>query len=79
VEIVRAFSVKKVLTIQNISQAGLDLAENRTVFVGGGSILPKEYIEKAGIVAKPFFVDNIKANAEGYQLLYENSSTTQDT
>jgi len=61
----------------NISQTGLDLVENRTVFVGGGSILLKEYIEKTGAVAKPFFVDDIRANAKGYQLLYENRSVVQ--
>ena len=60
-----------------ISQAGLDLEENKTVFVGGGSILLKEYIEKTGMVAKPFFVDNIKANAEGYQLLYNRKKASK--
>ena len=56
----------------DISQRGVDLQEDRTVFVGGGSILLCDCIEKTGLVARPIFVDNIHANAQGYQLLYEN-------
>ena len=55
-----------------VSQAGLDLVEHRTVFVGGGSILLREHIENTGLITKPIFVDNVRANVEGYQLLYEN-------
>jgi len=58
--------------LQEISQAGLDLAENRTVFVGGGSILLQDYINNTGMVAKPIFVDNARANVQGYQLIYNN-------
>jgi len=60
--------------IPGISQAGLDLSENQTVFVGGGSVLLKEYIELTGMVANAFFVDDVCANAKGYQLLYDNRS-----
>jgi plasmid segregation protein ParM len=59
----------------NIAQEGIDLNENRTVFVGGGSILLRKYIEKSGMVAKPLFINNIRANVEGYQLLYNNRKT----
>ena len=55
-----------------ISRHGFDLAENRTVFIGGGSILLKEHIEKSKLASKPFFVWDIHANARGYHLLYEN-------
>ena len=54
-----------------IAQCGLDLAENRTVFIGGGSILLKEYIEKTNMVAKPYFINDVHANVRGYRLLYE--------
>jgi plasmid segregation protein ParM len=59
-----------------ISNDRLDLTEYRTVFVGGGSILLKEHIEKTGLVSKPIFVDNVRANVEGYHLLYENLNPT---
>jgi plasmid segregation protein ParM len=58
--------------ILQVSQAGLDLIENQTVFVGGGSILLKEYIETSDFVSRFLFVDNVFANAQGYLLLYEN-------
>ena len=58
--------------VGEISQTGLDLIGNQTVFVGGGSILLREYIEKTCMVSNPFFVDNVKANAQGYKLLYQN-------
>ena len=63
--------------ISEVSQAGLNLTENTTVFVGGGSILLKEYIVKTDLVAKSIFVDNIRANTEGYQLLYKNRSVAR--
>ena len=56
--------------LHEISQVGLDLNENLTVFVGGGSILLREYLE----VPKALFVDNIKANVEGYSMLYRKSN-----
>lgn len=55
-----------------VSQVGLDLIESTTVFIGGGSLLLRGYIEKSGMVAKPIFVESVNANAEGYQLLYVN-------
>ena len=58
--------------LARVSQAGLDLAENKTVFVGGGSIMLRDYIKNTGLVTKPVFVDNVHANAQGYQLLYDN-------
>jgi len=62
---------------REISQAGLDIATNRTVFVGGGSILLRDYIDKTGIVAKPIYVDNVRANVEGYRLIYDNRNTSR--
>jgi len=55
-----------------VSQEGLDMSENTTVFIGGGSILLREYITTAGIAVKTMFVENVRANADGYQLIYQN-------
>lgn len=57
--------------LAEISQKGFDLDEDKTVFMGGGSILLKEYIINVGKVKKPIFIDDIHANAKGYRLLYE--------
>ncbi|MCL2050080.1 MAG: ParM/StbA family protein [Defluviitaleaceae bacterium] len=57
--------------LAEISQKGFDLAEDKTVFMGGGSILLKEYILKANKAKKPIFIDDIHANAKGFQLIYD--------
>ena len=49
----------------------IDLRNGRAVFVGGGSILLKKYIESSDRVYNPIFVDDIAANARGYELLYK--------
>ena len=48
----------------------LELRSGHIVFVGGGSILLRRQIEASGKVANPIFVEDIRANARGYALLY---------
>jgi len=57
--------------ISHVASAGLDLIEDRTVFVGGGSILFREYLEEDRIASKPLFVNDPHANAKGYQIIYD--------
>jgi len=57
--------------LAEIEQKGFDLAEDKTVFMGGGSILLKEYIRQVGKAKKPIFIDDVHANARGYRLLYD--------
>lgn len=52
----------------------LELKAGPVVFVGGGSILLRKEIETSGKVARPMFVDDIRANAKGYELLYKLSN-----
>ena len=52
----------------------LELRAGPVVFVGGGSILLKKEIELSGKVARPVFIEDIRANAKGYALLYKLSS-----
>jgi len=63
--------------IFGISQAGLDLTENRTIVIGGGAILLKEFIKKSNMISKPVFVDDVHANANGYQLIYDRRKSKQ--
>jgi plasmid segregation protein ParM len=56
--------------LAEIEQKGFDLLEDKTVFMGGGSILLKEYILQAGKAKKPIFIDDVHANAKGYYKLY---------
>jgi len=47
-----------------------DLEEEKTVFMGGGSILLEEYILESGKAKKPIFIGDVHANAIGYEKLY---------
>lgn len=48
----------------------LDLSTGKIVFVGGGSILLKRFIEASDKVQDVFVVTDINANAKGYEFLY---------
>ena len=48
----------------------LELRTAPVVFVGGGSILLKQHIQQSGKVAHPMFVEDIRANVKGYEMLY---------
>ena len=49
----------------------LDLRFMKVIFVGGGAILLRRQIEASGKVGTPLFVDDINANAKGYEYLYQ--------
>ena len=55
----------------------LELRTAPVVFVGGGSILLKRHIEGSGKVAHPIFVEDIRANAKGYETLYRLSHNSR--
>ena len=49
----------------------LDLRTCTVVFVGGGAILLRQQIERSGKVGDFLFVEDINANAKGYEFLYQ--------
>ena len=51
----------------------MELKSGPVVFVGGGAILLRRQIENYGKVPHPIFVEDICANAKGYELLYRFS------
>lgn len=53
-----------------LRERGLELKSGVVVFVGGGAILLRRQIELSGKVGKPLFVEDIRANAKGFDLLY---------
>ena len=59
-----------------LREHSIDVKTSKCVFAGGGSILLRSMIERSGKVAFPIFIDNIHANALGYQLLYESEVRT---
>ena len=48
----------------------IDLRVGRTIFIGGGSILLRKYIESSAEVSGCIIIDDIAANEKGYDLLY---------
>lgn len=51
----------------------LELRSGPVIFTGGGSILLQKYLQESGKVARPMFVEDIRANAKGYEMLYKLS------
>ena len=63
--------------LAKVTNKGINLSEDMTVFVGGGSILLEEYFKKTGKVEDAIFVDDTHANAKGYLLMYEAHQEAQ--
>ncbi len=49
----------------------LDLSSGKVVFVGGGAMRLRKQIESSGKVKNALFVEDINANAKGYEFLYQ--------
>lgn len=57
--------------INKLRELMIDLRTGKAIFVGGGSILLKKYIEASDKISCPIFVEEISANTKGYELLYK--------
>jgi len=55
--------------LNQLRELQVDLRSNPVIFIGGGSILLRPYLETSPLVAKASFVDSPNANAVGYELL----------
>jgi len=54
-----------------LRERGLELRSGVVVFVGGGAVLLRRQIEASGKVGNAMFVDDIRANAKGFEKLYQ--------
>ena len=54
-----------------LRERGIDLKKGCVVFIGGGALLLREYLENSDKVGKCVFIEAICANAKGYGLLYQ--------
>lgn len=54
-----------------LRERGLDLKTGCIVFIGGGASLLRKYLEKSDKIGKSIFVEDICANAKGYEFLYK--------
>ena len=78
VALVQNYAQKLVADIlAKVINKGINLTEDVTVFVGGGSILLKEYFEKTKKTTNAIFVDDLHANAKGYHIMYEAEQEAQ--
>lgn len=55
--------------LDKLRELGVDLRSNSAVFIGGGSILLRPYIQQSEQVASARFMEDAKANAVGYRML----------
>ena len=55
-----------------LRERGIDVSTSKCVFAGGGSLLLRSMIERGNKVAFPIFIENIHANAIGYEVLYQS-------
>ena len=55
-----------------LRERGIDVSTSRCVFAGGGSLLLRGMIERGNKVAFPIFIEDIHANAIGYEVLYQS-------
>ena len=54
-----------------LRERGIDLKTGCVVFIGGGALLLREYLQNSNKVGKCVFIEDICANAKGYGLLYQ--------
>lgn len=51
----------------------IDLEHTFVVFMGGGSLLLRKFIEKSPLLKNYMFIDEVNANVAGYEFLYQVS------
>ena len=62
--------------LNQLRELQIDLRSNPCVFIGGGSLLLRPFIENSPLVAKAEFVNSPAANALGYEMLAQASLRT---
>ena len=55
--------------LDQLRELQVDLRSNPAVFIGGGSILLRPFLENSPLVAKADFIESPNANALGYKML----------
>lgn len=58
----------------SLGERQLDLRSARPIFVGGGAVLLRRFLESNRKVQQPIFIEDIQANVKGYQRLFELES-----
>ena len=58
--------------LDGLRELQVDLRADPAIFMGGGSILLRTFLEQSSQVSKADFVEDTHANAVGYELLAKN-------
>ncbi len=75
--IIRSCAVQHVDSLlSSFAEVGVDLRNYKVVFMGGGSIILRDYLLDRMPHDNVLFLDDIHANAKGYELLYKASAST---
>ena len=56
--------------LASIRERGVDTKSAYVIFIGGGAALLKRILEKADRLERHFFIEDLCANAKGYDILY---------
>ena len=54
----------------SIRERNVDTKSAYTIFIGGGAVLLRPFLEKSDRLGKYEFIEDLKANAKGYDILY---------
>lgn len=75
-QLIRSMSADFLAEFYNfLRERGIDVSTSKCVFAGGGSLLLRGMIERGNKVAFPIFIEDIHANAIGYEVLYQSEVT----
>ena len=58
--------------LDQLRELQVDLRANPAIFIGGGSILLKPFLEQSPLVVQADFIEDCHANAIGYEMLAES-------
>lgn len=63
--------------LHSIRERGIDSKTSYVVFIGGGAVLLKRFIEKTERLSQYMFIEDLRANAVGYGILYQMTKTEE--
>lgn len=60
--------------LSSLRERGIDPKSTLLIFLGGGAALLKPLLEKTGMLNRYLFIEDIHANAKGYDFLYQQEA-----
>lgn len=63
--------------LHSIRERGIDTRTCYVVFIGGGAVLLKRFIEMTDRLGQYMFIEDLRANADGYSILYQMAKSKE--